>query len=188
MRKFVGLAALGLVALFVAPPEPAAAGSFGIRGFGAGRFGGVGGYIGRPRAVFGWRGYGPVGWARYHHVHGVWGAGYDYPYGAGPYYYGDPVYVPEAGVSYSYYPQYQSEDADTVLLRLRVPGDARVWLEDQATSQSGTDRSFVSPSLVPGREYVYHIRVQWDENGKAVERTHAVTVHAGDRINLTIDK
>jgi uncharacterized protein (TIGR03000 family) len=71
---------------------------------------------------------------------------------------------------------------------MHVPSDARVWFDGTATSQSGTDRSFVSPSLDPGREYVYHIRVQWDENGKVVERKRDVTVHPGDRINLTIDK
>jgi uncharacterized protein (TIGR03000 family) len=194
MTKFVGLAALGLVALFMAPPQPAAARSVGIGGIrgigGIGRIGGIGGIgsIGRPWALIGWRGYGPVGWARYPHVHGVWRANYYYPYGGGSYYPSDPVYVPEAAVSYSYYPQEQPQDVNTVLIRMRVPGDALVWIEDQATSQRGADRDFLSPSLVPGREYVYHIRVQWDDNGKVVERTRAVTVHAGDRVNLTIDK
>jgi len=31
-------------------------------------------------------------------------------------------------------------------------------------------------------------RVQWDENGKPVERSRDLKVHAGDHINLTIDK
>jgi uncharacterized protein (TIGR03000 family) len=65
---------------------------------------------------------------------------------------------------------------------------ARVWLEGKETSQSGADRMFVSPSLEPGYEYVYHIRVQWNQNGKTVEHNREVTVHAGDFISLNIAK
>jgi uncharacterized protein (TIGR03000 family) len=71
---------------------------------------------------------------------------------------------------------------------MHVPSDARVWIEDAATSQTGADRTFVSPPLTRGSEYTYHVRVQWDEDNKPVERTRAIAVHAGDRINLNIDK
>jgi len=39
--------------------------------------------------------------------------------------------------------------------------------------------------LPAGAKYVYRLRVQWDEAGKAVERTHDVEVQAGDRFSLT---
>jgi uncharacterized protein (TIGR03000 family) len=69
---------------------------------------------------------------------------------------------------------------------LHVPGDALVWFDGAATVSRGIDRMFISPSLTPGQEYVYQIRVQWTENGKTVEKTRAVKVHAGDHINLTL--
>ena len=66
--------------------------------------------------------------------------------------------------------------------------DSDFWFDGEPTEQSGTDRTFVSPALAPGRECVYRIRVRWDDNGKPVERKRDVTVHAGDRITLTIDR
>ena len=98
-----------------------------------------------------------------------------------------------AGVTYyGTYSAYRMQEtpapANAVTIQMHVPSDARVWIEDAATSQTGVDRTFVSPSLAPGSEYTYHIRVRWDEGSKPVERTRAVAVHAGDRITLNIDK
>ena len=177
MKKFICLTAFGLLAWFVASPAPAAAGSWGIGGIGRiGGIGGFGGYIGRPRALI--LGWGRYDWSWYRPVYRRgWRVDYYYPYAA-------PSYT-----SYTaYYPQEQSVDANAVTLRMQVPSDARIWVEDAAMSQSGADHTFVSPPLAPGYEYTYHIRVQWDEDGKAVERSREVKVHAGDRINLTINK
>jgi uncharacterized protein (TIGR03000 family) len=183
MKTRISLVALGLVALFWTPPAPAA----------APRVGGIAG-IGRVAGIgrIGWRGYGLSGWywtPRFHYR--AWRTGYYYPDAGASYYYPYTAYYPDAGVSYSYtayYPQEQGDAVNKVTLRMHVPSDARVWLEGEATSQGGADRSFLSPSLEPGREYVYHIRVQWDENGKTMERNRDVPVHAGDRINLQFDK
>jgi uncharacterized protein (TIGR03000 family) len=183
MKKFVVVAALGLFALFVALPAPASA-----------RHGGR--YHSRRHHAFvgGWRGYNAYCWARSpHFFHRPWRAGYYYPYAGASYYYPYPVFDSNAGASYvssytAYYPQVPAVDENTVTIQMHVPSDARVWFDGEATSQSGADRTFVTPSLAPGREYVYHIRVQWNENGKAMERNRDATVHAGDRINLSIDK
>jgi uncharacterized protein (TIGR03000 family) len=191
MMKFVSLATLGLVTLFVALPEPAAAGSIGRIG-GIGRIGRIGG-IGRFGGV-GYRGYGLFGWSRFpRFFHRGWRAGYYYPDTGVSYSYPYTTYYPNSEASYTswygaYYPQDQADDVNTVTIRLHVPSDARVWFAGEATSQRSADRTFVSPSLTPGREYVYHLRVQWAENGKTVERNRDVTVHAGDRIHLNIDK
>jgi len=186
MRKFVVMAAFGLVGLLGALPEPAAAGSFSIGGIGRiGSIGGLGGYIGRPRALlFGWGGYGASGWSTYPRFYRrAWRADYYSPYTA---------YYPNDGASYpypyaTYYPT-QADDGSAATIRMSVAGEARVWFDGAATSQTGADRTFVSPSLARGHEYVYHLRVQWNDNGKTVERTRDVTVHAGDRINLNIDQ
>ena len=166
MRKFVLLAAFGLVALFVASPSPAAAQY-------------IVSYNGwAPRAIgVGWGRYRAYDWYVYPRLYRRdWRTVY---------------YYPTTRPTYSYtafYPQERTVDTNAVTLQMHVPTDARVWIEDEATSTSGTDRSFVSPPLTPGREYVYHVRAQWDENGKTVERKRDVTVHAGDRIDLNIGK
>jgi uncharacterized protein (TIGR03000 family) len=185
MNKYFGCVALGIMALFLAAPAPAVAGSFGVGGIGGigriGGFGGIGrigsigglnGYIGRPGALI----FDRPGWSR--PVYRDWPEDYYYPNVEPSYYY------PYA----AYRPMEQAVEVNAALIRLSVPNDARIWIEGDATSQTGTERTFVSPALTPGREYVYHIRVQWDENGKAAERKRDVTVHAGDRINVNIDK
>ena len=167
MRKFVCLAAFGLVAWFVASPAPAAA-QYVVR---------YNGWV-SPAIGLRWGRYRLYDWSVYPRFYRRdWRTVYYYPT-IGP-------------SSYSYtafYPQDQPVDTNTVTLRMHVPSDARVWIEGEAMSPSGADRIFVSPSLSPGYDYTYHIRVQWDENGKAVERNREVKVHAGDRISLSIDK
>ena len=168
MKKFVVLAGFALAALIVALPERAAARSYGLGG--VARIGNIGGSYGLnwgPRFV-GWRGYGFYGWSP-----GVYRGTYSGTYSNG--------YT-------SYYPQDQDMDENAVTVRLQVPSGARVWVEGKETSQSGANRMFMSPSLEPGYEYVYHIRVQWNQNGETVERNREVTVHAGDFINLSIVK
>jgi uncharacterized protein (TIGR03000 family) len=154
MKKFIALAAFGLVAMFVAMPERAAA-QYIVRYNGWG-----------PGIGLGWRGFGLF--------RRPWRVAYYYP---------SPAYY---DWSPAYYPAEEAIGANTATIRVRVPSDARIWIEGEATSQGGNDRTFVSPSLAPGSQYVYHIRAQWNENGKAVERNREVTVHAGDRVNLNM--
>jgi uncharacterized protein (TIGR03000 family) len=80
---------------------------------------------------------------------------------------------------------YTPVQANAVTVKMHVPDNARVWIEGDAVSQSGQYREFVSPPITPGRDYVYRVRVQWDENNKTIESTREVPVHAGDHINLT---
>lgn len=178
MKKFLVLGAFGLVTMLVALPRPAHAwsigrtGGFGFRGIGVGL---SGSFRLLPGPVF----------------RHTWRDGYYYPY-AGSYSYPYAVYYPYVEASYSYpyaayYPQDKAVDVNAATIRMHVRSDAHVSFEGKATSQSGPDRTFMSSALTPGHEYVYHIRVQWDENGKAVEHNRDVTLHAGDRINLNFD-
>jgi uncharacterized protein (TIGR03000 family) len=70
-------------------------------------------------------------------------------------------------------------DANAAHVRVRVPADARVWLNDTAMTATGRERSFVSPALDPGTEYTYQVRARWLDNGREVNRTQEVTVRAG---------
>jgi uncharacterized protein (TIGR03000 family) len=73
-----------------------------------------------------------------------------------------------------------------VFVNLRVPSDAKIWIDGSPTKQTGTTRSFESPPVAVGPEYGYQIRIQWNRDGKDVTQTRKVTVHAGDVINLTL--
>jgi uncharacterized protein (TIGR03000 family) len=69
-----------------------------------------------------------------------------------------------------------------VLINVHVMPDAEVWFDGQKTSQTGAYRSFISPALNPDQEFVYHIRARWTENGREVDKTRKIDVHAGDRL------
>ena len=65
---------------------------------------------------------------------------------------------------------------------LRVPENAEVWVEGVKTRQTGEARYYYSPPLTPGKEYAYRLRVRWQKDGKPVEETQRLLVHAGASI------
>jgi uncharacterized protein (TIGR03000 family) len=67
---------------------------------------------------------------------------------------------------------------------LSVPADAQVWFDDNKTKQTGEFRHFYTVPLTPGKPHVYVLRIRWMKDGKPVERTRRITVHARDRIHL----
>ena len=58
----------------------------------------------------------------------------------------------------------------------------------QKTSQAGPVRFFESPPVAPGREYVYHIRARWNQNGHEVQQVRDVNVYAGDKFSVDFTK
>jgi uncharacterized protein (TIGR03000 family) len=137
----------------------------------------------QPSQAQRWRGAGPR----------IEGQGLDIGGGAyGNYGYGNYGYGNYGNTGYgtqpSYYTQTGEQDMtanpNAIHLRVNVPNDARVWLDGQATQQGGPNRLYVSPPMTPGKDYVYHIKAQWMENGKPVTHAKDVTVHAGDWVNV----
>jgi uncharacterized protein (TIGR03000 family) len=68
------------------------------------------------------------------------------------------------------------------LLAVRVPADAEVWFDGEATAQRGRTRLFVTPPLDGGRELTYSLRVRWRDGGRPVERAQTFRVRPGDRL------
>ncbi len=67
---------------------------------------------------------------------------------------------------------------------LRVPADATVWVDGVKTKQTGEARHFFSPPLRPGKNYTYRLLVRWTKDGKKVEKSRDVAVHAGADVRL----
>jgi uncharacterized protein (TIGR03000 family) len=63
-------------------------------------------------------------------------------------------------------------------LRMIVPANAVIWVEDTRTTLTGTTRTFVSPPLTPGRSYVYTIRVRGTSGGNTIDEERKVRVRA----------
>ena len=71
-------------------------------------------------------------------------------------------------------------------MHIRVPPDARIWFENQETKQRGAERDFMSPPLLLGQGYTYHLRAEWVENGQLVTRTREFSIRAGQSVNLDL--
>jgi uncharacterized protein (TIGR03000 family) len=149
----------------------------GYRGWDGGWYGGWG-YGGYPS---GW--YGGYGAYQYRDGWRTWdGSGY-YGYPGARFSSYNPY--PDARISGYYSPEtpaVATEPNNAARVAVRVPPDAEVWFDDDKTQQKGTMREFISPALEPGHNYSYDIKARWNQNGKMVEQTRHVPVHAGDRV------
>lgn len=86
-------------------------------------------------------------------------------------------------------PRVSGDSSDTKAhIWLRVPEKAEVWVEGVKTRQSGASRYFYSPPLRPGKEYAYHMRIRWMKDGKPMEETQRILVHAGAAIRRDFSK
>src|SRR5205823_10705517 len=99
---------------------------------------------------------------------GVYGA---YTYGIAP-----SAFNIAPSITHTLYPPAQPEVAMRTLTQARVPGeesasidvllptDADLWFEGVKTVQTGSARHFISPPLVPGRNFAYQVHAAWIEN------------------------
>jgi uncharacterized protein (TIGR03000 family) len=76
----------------------------------------------------------------------------------------------------------QPKSDGTARLMLLVPVNAQVWFDGHLTSQTGTEREFVSPVLTPNKVYTYSVRVRYPkDDGRVSDDTRAIQVRANDR-------
>jgi uncharacterized protein (TIGR03000 family) len=69
---------------------------------------------------------------------------------------------------------------------VKVPVEAKVWVNDLETKQTGMSRRFhTPPNLAPTKSYEYVFRAQWAEGGQTVTRDRTVRFKAGD--DLPVD-
>jgi uncharacterized protein (TIGR03000 family) len=79
------------------------------------------------------------------------------------------------------------DEANTALLIGHLPEDADIRFEGVDMGRKNVPlREFISPELVPGKNYVYDVRVNWAEDGHRAEQDLKVRVHAGDVLCLDL--
>jgi uncharacterized protein (TIGR03000 family) len=78
----------------------------------------------------------------------------------------------------------QPSGSRPVQLRVLLPDpDVRVLVEDQETTQNGTDRLYYSPPLEPGKKYFYTVTMIWEPNNYTkITRVRKVPVQAGQEV------
>jgi uncharacterized protein (TIGR03000 family) len=64
---------------------------------------------------------------------------------------------------------------------VRVPADAKLYAEGQATTLGGTERVFQTPDLVEGREFQYTLKIEYLEGTELKSVSKQVLVRAGHR-------
>lgn len=107
-----------------------------------------------------------------------YGRYYAYPYTTG-YAYAAPAY-PYAVAPVVNQASYSSDGSSPITLRVSVPDpNARLWIQNVPMSLAGSERSFTSPPMIPGRTYTYTIRASWMENGREVSQEKTLQVQAG---------
>jgi uncharacterized protein (TIGR03000 family) len=180
-----------LFVLSASPPVVSAGG--GGRGESGGGRGGYGGYRG---GYGGYRGGYRGGYGGYYPGIGI-GIGfygpYDYDYGYGygyapTYLYSQPpVIVASPNTNLTETADAPSADG-RAHMQVVVPADAAVWFNGNPTTQRGEQRIFDSPALIPGRDYQYKIRARWTEDGRAVDQTRTVIVHANAQVGVDFSR
>jgi uncharacterized protein (TIGR03000 family) len=63
-------------------------------------------------------------------------------------------------------------------LQVRVPADAKLWLNGRPTRSTGAEREFLSPELEVGTTYAYEVKARWLRDGRPVEETRQIRVRA----------
>jgi uncharacterized protein (TIGR03000 family) len=74
---------------------------------------------------------------------------------------------------------------NTATIEVSVPVDAKVWFDDSPTKMTGSERSYESPSLTPGKTYSYMVTAQWSgPDGQDVVQKRQVSVRANESSNV----
>jgi uncharacterized protein (TIGR03000 family) len=77
-----------------------------------------------------------------------------------------------------------SVPADVAQVTVRVPANARLFVDDVAVPLSSGGRTFNTPKLQPGRQYYYTMRMEVNRGGQVVRENRQVELAAGQRVEV----
>ncbi len=73
----------------------------------------------------------------------------------------------------------RAQDNGIATIVIELPADAKLWFDDQPTRQTGIRRTFVTPTLTPGKPFTYMLKAEVMRDGQTLVRTEQITVRAG---------
>ena len=73
---------------------------------------------------------------------------------------------------------------ESALLVVHVPADARVFVNGNATSSTGTVRQYMSNGLSAGQTYAYEIRAEFERDGQTIVENKSVRLAVGQRARM----
>jgi uncharacterized protein (TIGR03000 family) len=95
----------------------------------------------------------------------------------------EPVPPTPGPTSEAYHPTY-GPLRTSALLSVKVPAEAKVFINDRPTTSTGSDREFVSRDLQVGTRYNYNVRAEFTRDGKAVNESRSVRLAAGQSASI----
>jgi uncharacterized protein (TIGR03000 family) len=74
---------------------------------------------------------------------------------------------------------------ESAQITVRLPAEARLWVDGTPCPLTSDTRSFATPKLETGRQYVYTMRAEVVRDGQTVAQTQRVVLGAGRQVNVT---
>jgi uncharacterized protein (TIGR03000 family) len=68
---------------------------------------------------------------------------------------------------------------------VRLPENAKLYINGTPTKETGPDRKFVTPSLEPGKKYSYELKAEVPNLGMLLCQTEEVNFRAGQTVSVT---
>jgi uncharacterized protein (TIGR03000 family) len=92
------------------------------------------------------------------------------------------VYPTQTTIEVRMLPYQHGEPAPVAYVMAHLPPGADLWVGDAKMVSEAMKPSYelVSPPLEKGKDYQYHVRVMWVEDGKWVTQAHTFPIRAGD--------
>lgn len=72
------------------------------------------------------------------------------------------------------------------LITVTLPEDAKLTVDDRATTSTSAARAFATPALEKGLEYSYTLKAEAVRDGKKLTANKVVTVRAGEETRVTL--
>lgn len=70
---------------------------------------------------------------------------------------------------------------------VRLPADARLYVDQQLLELTSSERTFVTPELPIGRDYAYTFKIEYERGGRTLSESQKVTVTAGKTSTISFD-
>jgi uncharacterized protein (TIGR03000 family) len=81
----------------------------------------------------------------------------------------------------------ESLKAAPATIIVSLPAEAKLTIDDAATTSISDRRVFTSPDLPMGREFHYNLKAEYTRDGKPVVISKQITVRAGEETTVTME-
>ncbi len=77
--------------------------------------------------------------------------------------------------------------SQVALLSVNVPAEAKIFVNGNATTSTGTQRQYVSRGLEAGNRYAYEVKAEIVRDGQTITETKNVTLGPGEQASLAFN-